>query len=180
MPHIAIVARRLGVLLLAVAAACSKKGSGTDTTASAGAVVPDSAAPAVAVATTPTGQVALTVAAKPGEAVYLTDANGRAVYYFSSPDGKAVVECTGDCATAFDPVTGKAIVAAGDTAVKVALIGEVARPGGGTQVTYGGKPLYYAKDDQASGDTKGQGRKTTGGEASLVSPSGEKAAPRGR
>ena len=180
MLHTSIVARRLGVLLLAVATACSKKESDIDTTASAGAVVPDSAAPAVAVATTPAGQVALAVAAKPGEAVYVTDASGRAVYYMSSPDGQAVVECTGECATAFDPVTGKAIVATGDTTVKVALIGEVARPDGSTQVTYGGKPLYYSRDDQAPGDTKGQGRKTAGGEASLVSPSGEKAARRGR
>ena len=51
----------------------------------------------------------LTVAARPGEAVYLTDAAGRAVYYIASPDDAAAVECTGECTAAFDPVSGKAI-----------------------------------------------------------------------
>jgi predicted lipoprotein with Yx(FWY)xxD motif len=118
--------------------------------------------------------VVLTVAAKPGEAVYLTDANGRAVYYIASPDGEAVVECTGECATAFDPVTGKAIVATGDTTVQVALIGEIPRANGTSQVTYGGKPLYYHRGEQARGPTTAQGMKTAGGEASLVAPNGKK------
>src|SRR6187549_2524388 len=81
----------------------------------------------------------LTVAARPGEAVYLTDAAGRAVYYIASPDDAAAVECTGECTAAFDPVSGKAIVTTGDTTVKVALIGEVKRADGSTQVTYDGK-----------------------------------------
>jgi predicted lipoprotein with Yx(FWY)xxD motif len=155
-------------VLLLVLGACSKnaRSSARDTAATGGEV---------AVAAAPGGPVVLTVAARPGEAVYLTDAAGRAVYYIASPDGAAAVECTGECTTAFDPVTGKAIVATGDTTVKVSLIGEVKRPDGSTQVTYDRKPLYYHRGDQASGAPTGNGKKAGGGEASLVSPDGNKA-----
>ena len=166
-----IVARRLPALLLGLAAACSRQDAGTDTASIADTA---SATPAVAeVAVAPGEPVTLAVTAKPGEAVFLTDASGRAVYYIASPDGKAVVECVGECATAFDPVTGKAVVATGDTRVRVALIGEVTRPDGTKQVTYGGKPLYYHRADQP-GATSAQGMKTTGGEASLVGPDGNR------
>ena len=161
--------RRIGspVLLLALGA-CSKNArpSASDTAATAGEV---------AVAAAPGGPVVFTVAARPGEAVYLTDSAGRAVYFIASPTGDAAVECVGECTTAFDPVTGKAIVATGDTAVKVALIGTVARPDGSTQVTYGGKPLYYHRGDQAPGQTAGNGMKAGGGVATLVSPDGGRA-----
>ncbi|HEV7990485.1 MAG TPA: hypothetical protein VGP25_01620 [Gemmatimonadaceae bacterium] len=162
--------RRIGypVLLLALGA-CSKstRSSAIHTTTSGGEVA-DAAAPGA--------PVVLTVAARPGEAVYLTDSTGRAVYYIASPDGTAAVECTGECTTAFDPVTGKAIVATGDSIVKVALIGQLNRPGGSTQVTYAGKPLYYHRGDRASGAPTGNGKKAGGGQASLVSPDGNKAA----
>jgi predicted lipoprotein with Yx(FWY)xxD motif len=177
--------RPLPILALAVAvaavAACGRKDNATrDTTTSTGVVAVDSTAPpaAVAVATPAGAPLALTVAAKPGEAVYLTDANGRAVYFLDTPDGKPIVSCEGDCAAAFDPVTGKAIVATGDTTVKVALIGDVARPNGSTQATYNGRPLYYYKNDQAPGETKGAGVKASGGSASLVAPDGKHAGTR--
>jgi predicted lipoprotein with Yx(FWY)xxD motif len=182
MSSTSIVARRLPALLLGLTVACGKKASDTETAAAGdttSAAAP-AAAPAAAVAVAPGGPVTLTVAARPGEAVFLTDANGRAVYYIGSPDGKAVVNCTGECATAFDPVTGKAVVATGDTAVKVALIGEITRPDGTKQVTYGGKPLYYHRGDQAAGGTTGQGMKTGGGVASLIGPDGNRASRPGR
>lgn len=160
--------RALGVTAVSFGiAACAKneKSNALDTAAAPGDV---------AVAVAPGGPVTLTVAARPGEAVYLTDAAGRAVYYIAGPNG-ATVECTGECATEFDPVTGKAVVATGDTTVKVTLIGEVARPDGSVQVTYAGKPLYYHRGDQNAGETKGQGKKEGNGEASLVAPNGNKA-----
>lgn len=174
MASTSIVARRLPALLLGLTVACAKKASDTET-AAAGDTMSAAAAAAAEVAVAPGGPVTLTVAARPGEAVFLTDDKGRAVYYIGSPDGKALVECTGECATAFDPVTGKAIVAAGDTAVKIALIGEITRPDGTTQVTYAGKPLYYHRGDQGGGGTTAQGLKTAGGEASLVGPDGNRA-----
>lgn len=169
MPRIVRVANSIAALLLTVAAACSRKGS------SAGAVAgaSGSAAPAAATATPAGAPVALAITARPGEVVHLVDANGRAVYFLESPTGAAEVHCTGDCATAFDPVTGKAVVVTGDTGVKVALIGQAPGPNGTTQVTYAGKPLYYYRGDTASGTTAGHGKKTTGATARLVSPEGK-------
>jgi predicted lipoprotein with Yx(FWY)xxD motif len=179
MSRTSIVARRLPALLLGLAAACSRRDAGTDTAMATDTMSTPPAAAEVAVAPgAPGAPVTLAVAAKPGEAVFVTDASGRAVYYIASPDGKAMVECVGECATAFDPVTGKAVVATGDTTVKVALIGEVTRADGTTQVTYGGKPLYYHRGDQP-GATSAQGMKTAGGEAALVGPDGNKASRSG-
>ena len=39
-----------------------------------------------------------------------------------------------------------------------ALLGTAAHPEGGTQVTYGGWPLYYFSGDSAPGDVNGQGQ----------------------
>lgn len=167
-----IVGRCLPALLL-VLAACQRNESAADSTA----IMADTSAAAAAAAAPPAAAapVTLTVAARPGEAVYLTDASGRAVYYIGSPDGKAVVECTGDCATAFDPVTGRAVVATGDTTVQVALIGQVTLPDGSTQVTYGGKPLYYHPADQPADSARGQGVTAGTGKAFLIGPDGSQA-----
>ena len=169
-----VVARRLSALLFGLAAACSGEDAETDTAIASDTMSTPPAVAEVAVAAgEPGAPVTLAVAAKPGEAVFVTDASGRAVYYIATPDGKAMVECVGACATAFDPVTGKAVVAAGDNRVNVALIGEVARPDGTRQVTYGGKPLYYHRGD-TPGTASAQGMKTAGGEATLVGPDGNK------
>lgn len=179
MSRTSLVARRLPALLLGLAMACSKSDTSTDTAMATDTMSAPPAAGEVAIVPgAPGAPVTLAVAAKPGEAVFVTDASGRAVYYLASPDGKAVVECVGECATAFDPVTGKAVVATGDTTVQVALIGEVTRPDGTTQVTYGGKPLYYHRGDQP-GNTSAQGMKTGGGEATLVGPDGNRASRSG-
>lgn len=180
MKRTSIVLRRLPALLLGLGAACSRMHADADTAKVADTVSTSSSAAASAdTAAATAAPVTLTVEAKPGEAVFLTDASGRAVYYIATPDGKAVANCVGECATAFDPVTGTAVVATGDTTVKVALIGQVTRPDGTTQVTYGGKPLYFHRGDQP-GATPAQGMKTTGGEATLVGPDGNKAARPGR
>jgi predicted lipoprotein with Yx(FWY)xxD motif len=116
----------------------------------------------------PTTQVQLMVSEASGVGAYLTDANGRAVYILEGPDGMTV-SCAGECATDFEPVTGTAVVATGDTVVQATLIGSVPMPNGMQQVTYEGKPLYFARADQAKGDTKGQGSKSYG-TARLVTP----------
>ena len=170
-----VVARRLSALLFGLAAACSRRDAGTDTAIASDSASTTPAAAEVAVAPGDSGApVTLAVTAKPGEAVFVTDASGRAVYYIATPDGKALVECVGTCATAFDPVTGKGVVATGDNKVNVALIGELTRPDGTKQVTYGGKPLYYHRGD-TPGTASAQGMKTAGGEATLVGPDGKKA-----
>jgi predicted lipoprotein with Yx(FWY)xxD motif len=64
--------------------------------------------------------------------------------------------CTASCTSFWPPLlTTAAPVAAGDTIQ--ADLGTVARPGGGTQVTYLGYPLYTYVGDSAAGQGHGQG-----------------------
>jgi predicted lipoprotein with Yx(FWY)xxD motif len=64
--------------------------------------------------------------------------------------------CTTGCTTFWPPLlTTGAPVAAGDTIT--ADLGTVARPGGGTQVTYMGYPLYTYVGDSAAGQANGHG-----------------------
>jgi predicted lipoprotein with Yx(FWY)xxD motif len=161
----------LGALtLLALSVACSKKSSSAGDTAVVAVVAPDTSA-AVAVTAAPGGQLALTVATKPGVGVYLTDAQGRAVYVLDDGTG-ATVACTGTCATSFVPVAGNASKAAGDTALKADLIGVTTLPDGTIQVTYAGKPLYYSNQDQGASTVSAQGMKSGKTTSYLVSPKG--------
>ena len=105
--------------------------------------------------------VQLAVADAPGVGAYVTDGTGRAVYVIEKPDS-AAADCVDACATEFDPVIGKAAIAAGTTALDASQLGTRALPDGRQQVTYNGKPLYFSRADAAKGDTKGQGTKSYG------------------
>jgi predicted lipoprotein with Yx(FWY)xxD motif len=165
------VARQTAALtLLALSLACSKKNNSAADTAAVAVIAPDTSA-AIAVTAAPGGPVALTVASKPGVGVYLTDASGRAVYVLDDGTG-ATVACTGPCSTALQPVAGSASKATGDTALKADLIGVTTLPDGTVQVTYAGKPLYYASQDQGASSTGAQGKKQGKATSYLVSPKG--------
>ncbi|MDP9200504.1 MAG: hypothetical protein M3P26_01035 [Gemmatimonadota bacterium] len=167
------VTRCLGVLpLLALSLACSKKNDSAVDTAAVAVIAPDTTA-AVAVTAAPGGPVSLTVATKPGVGVYVTDAAGRAVYVLDDGTGTTVA-CTGTCATEFKSVTGSATAAAGATALKADLIGVTTLPDGTVQVTYAGKPLYYANADPGAATISEQGMKMGKTTSYLVSPSGNK------
>jgi predicted lipoprotein with Yx(FWY)xxD motif len=165
--------RCLGALtLVALSLACSKK---TDSAADTSAVVvatPDTTA-AVAVTAAPGGPVALTVATKPGVGVYVADAAGRAVYVLDDGTG-AKVACTGTCLTQYQPVAGSATADPNAAGLKADLIGVTTLPDGTMQVTYAGKPLYYANADQSPGAVSEQGMKMGKTTSYLVSPSGNK------
>lgn len=53
-------------------------------------------------------------------------------------------------------------------------LGTVERRDGDMQVTYNGSPHYYFIQDNAAGDTTGQGNLGFGGAWYVVSPDGEK------
>ena len=75
----------------------------------------------------------------------LFDGSGRALYAFTK-DARNRSRCFGACAAAW-PVAytgGRPRAGAG---VRARLLGSIARRGGGRQVTYGGRPLYYYVDD---------------------------------
>lgn len=193
-------------LLLCLTVACAR--GRTTTTTSAGEVARDATvaaapdtAPAAAVVVAPPGAppvavqvppsaavtveappgtvVALEAATEPGVGVVLTDANGRAIYVLDGPDGTPLVACTAECATAFDPITGTAVIAAGQTALDPALLGVVTGADGRQQATYNGMPLYYGRDDRAAAgritkDMPAAGVKKFGATSYRLTPQGRK------
>ena len=90
----------------------------------------------------------------PGVGTVLVDRSGKTLY---SPQQEASgkIACTGGCLSFWFPVrvaAGTALLApSGVTGV----IGMVHRPGGMTQLTYDGRPLYTFRLDQAPGQVHG-------------------------
>src|ERR1700749_4142273 len=76
----------------------------------------------------------------------LTNANGRTLYLFA-PDTPQTSACTGACAGYWPPVTGSPEAGPGVTG----KLGTIKRPGGATQATYDGHPLYTYIGDSAAG-----------------------------
>lgn len=81
----------------------------------------------------------------------LVDSNGMTLYEHDG-DSATSVTCTGGCATVWPPltVTGTPRVGAGLDASKLATVN-------GTQVVYGGHPLYRFASDQTAGAIAGEG-----------------------
>jgi len=97
---------------------------------------------------------AISVRKVPGVGTVLVDRSGKTLY---SPqqeaDGK--IACTGSCLSFWFPVRA---AAGGDLRTPSGVtgaLGMVHRPGGMTQLTYNGKPLYTFRLDQAPGQVHG-------------------------
>src|SRR4051794_463693 len=135
-PVLAAAVAAVGLL----AAACSSGGPGYSAGAAAGS---GAAATTVGVRSGPLGN-------------YLVDGAGRALYLFTS-DGTDKSSCKGNCLTYWPSLTstGTPAAAAGVAGGRLATF---AGPGGASEVSYAGHPLYYFALDKAAGDTKGQGR----------------------
>ena len=86
---------------------------------------------------------------------FLTDAAGMTLYIFSNDEmGAGTSVCNDDCAVNWPP-----FYAEGAT-LPEGVPGElstVTRDDGSEQLAYNGMPLYYWVEDQAPGDTTGQG-----------------------
>ena len=84
----------------------------------------------------------------------LADAKGFTLYWYSK-DTRMASSCTGGCATAWPPVTGKPM--AGMGVRLTGKFGTITRAGGILQATYKGHPLYTYAGDTAPGQVKGNG-----------------------
>jgi predicted lipoprotein with Yx(FWY)xxD motif len=102
----------------------------------------------------------------------LVDSQGRTLYLFEKDQGMSS-SCSGACVSIWPPLkaTGKPGAGTGLSTNKIALI---KRSDGGTQVTYGGHPLYTYAGDGAPGDTKGEGLNQFGAKWYVLSASGHK------
>ena len=84
----------------------------------------------------------------------LADAKGFTVYWYAK-DTRMSSACTGSCATAWPPVTGKPTAVMGVRLV--GKFGTITRANGVLQATYKGHPLYTYAGDSAPGQAKGNG-----------------------
>ena len=98
---------------------------------------------------------------------------GFALYTFP-PDAAQHVTCTGDCASAWPPLTlHDGETAAAGAGIRADLLGTMPGPGGSRVVTYHGWPLYTYLGDASPGHAAGQGKNDDGGYWYVMRPSGQ-------
>lgn len=83
---------------------------------------------------------------------YLSDNNGKALYYFT-PDFSGSSTCSGGCLAAW-PAFYMETISAGN-GLNASDFGTITRADGAKQTTYNGWPLYYFAGDSKSGDVNG-------------------------
>lgn len=86
----------------------------------------------------------------------LVDAEGMTLYMFEPDEGQGESTCTDECAEAWPPLSVEDEPTVG-SALDESLLSTTERDDGTTQVVYNGHPLYYFAQDEAPGDTNGQG-----------------------
>lgn len=97
---------------------------------------------------------AVRITEKAGVGKYLTDTEGKSLYFFTKDSvGKSV--CSGDCITRW-PIFYRDKVAA-EEGLKVNDFDTIVREDGQKQSTFRGYPLYYWQGDSKVGETTGQG-----------------------
>jgi predicted lipoprotein with Yx(FWY)xxD motif len=97
---------------------------------------------------------AIKIQEKEGIGKYLTDTEGKALYWFKK-DSPGKSSCSGQCSDKW-PIYYRETVAAPKD-IKAEDFGIVTREDGKKQTTFRGYPLYYWTNDKKAGDTNGQG-----------------------
>ena len=139
------------LVLTGTLAACS---SDTNTNSAATPTSPSPSASATA-ADSPAAEAATVMTASSDLGTILVDGAGMTLYLFTK-DTQASGEstCEGECLAAWPPLLGEPQAGEGTDG---ALLGTITRSDGSMQVSYNGWPLYYWAQDNAPGDTTGQG-----------------------
>jgi predicted lipoprotein with Yx(FWY)xxD motif len=155
--------------LIAALAACNPTGRRPATGPPPPTPAPATAAPGTAAAT----RLVLKVARVPGFGPFVVNGKGRTIYRFdrdrTNPPASV---CLAACAETWPPVLAPGGVKIVSTAIDSELVGTLVRPDGGRQLTLGGWPLYYYRDDLTLGQTTAYGRD---GAWFPVAPDGSKA-----
>jgi predicted lipoprotein with Yx(FWY)xxD motif len=130
------------------------------------------------------GPVTVTVAESEEYGPYLADAEGNALYLFVNEEMEMMdmgeegmtegvrenaAPCEGGCLEAWPPLVASEVTAGEGVDAELLYTAEF---GGMTMVVYNGWPLYYFANDEAPGDTNGQGRGQAPTIWYLVSPEG--------
>jgi predicted lipoprotein with Yx(FWY)xxD motif len=113
----------------------------------------------------------------------LTGPNGHTLYMLTT-EHNGSIQCTGSCTSVWPPFTVSAGMSPKAASGLSGMVSTVTRPGGTTQVTYDGHPLYYYAPDTAVGEAKGQGAggvwfalTSSGSKASSTASGGSKSTP---
>jgi predicted lipoprotein with Yx(FWY)xxD motif len=138
-----VTAALLAALTLALAACGGNDDQGSGTAAMA--------APTTSAAQAAGGTTVAVATSKLGD--ILVDGEGRTLYAFTKDKGDQSA-CSGQCADNWPALTGPATAGTG---AQAALLSTAMQTNDSSQVTYGGKPLYYFAGDAKAGDTNGQG-----------------------
>jgi predicted lipoprotein with Yx(FWY)xxD motif len=163
------------LLSFALLAGC---GSSSSSSSSSSGAASSSSASAPATTTTTAGAsssstaVPVVISTKHNKlGTILAAGKKRMTVYLFEADKGSHSSCSGKCATVWPPVTGKP-TAAGRAVMPD--LGTITRPGGGTQVTYKGHPLYFFIKDKDDEDAYGQGSKAFGANWYVLTPGGKK------
>ncbi len=105
----------------------------------------------------------------------LVDSQGRTLYMFQKDTGTKST-CFGKCAVNWPPLDASSKPTEGSGA-DPAMVGTTSRPGGKSQVTYNGHPLYLFAGDKNAGDTNGEGVNAFGGNWYALTPAGDQVTP---
>lgn len=97
---------------------------------------------------------AVKIAQKEGIGSYLTDAEGKTLYWFKK-DSPGQSACAGPCVDKWPLYFREAV--APPAGVDVKDFATITRSDGKSQTTFRGYPLYYWVNDAKAGDTSGQG-----------------------
>jgi len=97
---------------------------------------------------------AIKIQEKAGTGKYLTDTEGKSLYWFKK-DSPGKSACSGPCIAKW-PVYYRETVAAPE-GIKADDFATITREDGKKQTTFRGYPLYYWINDKQAGDTSGQG-----------------------
>ncbi|MBS1892253.1 MAG: hypothetical protein JST59_13235 [Actinobacteria bacterium] len=115
------------------------------------------------------GTVFVSLGSAKGLGQVLVNSEGRTLYAFSGE------ECEGACAKAWPPLLDESGEPQPSNGTSAARIGTTELPGGSTQVTYAGHPLYTFTGDKAPGEANGNGQSAFGGTWTALKGSGEPA-----
>jgi predicted lipoprotein with Yx(FWY)xxD motif len=100
------------------------------------------------------GHHAVKVATKEGLGSYLTDTEGKTLYYFKK-DSTGKSACEGPCVDKWPLYFRDTVEPKGQ--LKAEDFGTITRADGKKQTSYKGMPLYYFFKDAKAGDTAGHG-----------------------
>jgi len=114
----------------------------------------DSGGAGVAQGTAASHGTVISVRKLPGVGSVLVNRSGKTLYSPQQEAGGKIV-CTGGCLSFWFPVRVAAGAALRAPSGATGVLGKIHRPGGMTQLTYNGKPLYTFRLDQAPGQAEG-------------------------